>query len=90
MTTHAGATDVALTPLARRARWAVAVVRTARPRQWPKNLLVFAAPLAGASLGRRDGLAYALVAAAPPSTRSRKPDATKSSSITATCLSFHE
>jgi len=42
----------------------VAVVRTARPRQWPKNLLVFAAPLAGASLGRRDGLLYALVAAA--------------------------
>ncbi len=42
----------------------MAVLRTARPRQWPKNLLVFAAPLAGASLGRRDGLAYALVAAA--------------------------
>jgi decaprenyl-phosphate phosphoribosyltransferase len=42
----------------------VAVLRTARPRQWPKNLLVFAAPLAGASLGRRDGLGYALVAAA--------------------------
>jgi decaprenyl-phosphate phosphoribosyltransferase len=40
------------------------VLRTARPRQWPKNLLVFAAPLAGASLGRRDGLLYALVAAA--------------------------
>jgi decaprenyl-phosphate phosphoribosyltransferase len=55
---------MALTPLARRARWAVAVLRTARPRQWPKNLLVFAAPLAGASLGRRDGLGYALVAAA--------------------------
>src|ERR1019366_6213412 len=32
--------------------------------QWPKNLLVFAAPLAGASLGRDDGLGYALVAAA--------------------------
>lgn len=44
-------------------RWPLAVLRTARPRQWPKNLLVFAAPLAGASLGRRDGLAYALVAA---------------------------
>jgi decaprenyl-phosphate phosphoribosyltransferase len=55
---------MALTPLARRARWAVAVLRTARPRQWPKNLLVFAAPLAAASLGRRDGLGYALVAAA--------------------------
>jgi decaprenyl-phosphate phosphoribosyltransferase len=40
------------------------VLRTARPRQWPKNLLVFAAPLAGASLGRRDGLGYALVATA--------------------------
>jgi decaprenyl-phosphate phosphoribosyltransferase len=45
------------------ARWVGAVVRTARPRQWPKNMLVFAAPLAGASLGRDDGLAYALVAA---------------------------
>ena len=45
-------------------RWAAAVVETARPRQWPKNLLVFAAPLAGASLGRADGLAYATVAAA--------------------------
>jgi len=55
---------MALTPPARRARWAVAALRTARPRQWPKNLLVFAAPLAGASLGRRDGLGYALVAAA--------------------------
>jgi decaprenyl-phosphate phosphoribosyltransferase len=62
--THARATEVALTPVARRARWAAAVLRTARPRQWPKNLLVLAAPLAGASLGRRDGLAYALVAAA--------------------------
>ena len=49
---------------ARGLRWVVAVVRTARPRQWPKNLLVFAAPLAGASLGRRDGLLYALAAAA--------------------------
>ncbi|HUY47267.1 MAG TPA: decaprenyl-phosphate phosphoribosyltransferase [Streptosporangiaceae bacterium] len=46
------------------ARWVTAVVQTARPRQWPKNLLVFAAPLAGASLGRDDGLGYALVAAA--------------------------
>ena len=64
MTTDASATEVALTVPARLARWAVAVLRTARPRQWPKNLLVFAAPLAGASLGRRDGLAYALVAAA--------------------------
>jgi decaprenyl-phosphate phosphoribosyltransferase len=45
-------------------RWLIAVVQTARPRQWPKNLLVFAAPLAGASLGRQNGFAYALVAAA--------------------------
>jgi decaprenyl-phosphate phosphoribosyltransferase len=43
--------------------WLIAVVQTARPRQWPKNLLVLAAPLAGASLGRDDGLAYALLAA---------------------------
>ena len=43
--------------------WLIAVVQTARPRQWPKNLLVFAAPLAGASLGRDDGLGYALLAA---------------------------
>jgi decaprenyl-phosphate phosphoribosyltransferase len=45
-------------------RWGAAVVETSRPRQWPKNLLVFAAPLAGASLGRDDGPGYALVAAA--------------------------
>ena len=43
-------------------RWAIAAIQTARPRQWPKNLLVFAAPLAGASLGRNDGFAYALLA----------------------------
>jgi len=29
-----------------------AMVKTARPRQWTKNLLVFAAPLAGESLGK--------------------------------------
>ncbi|MEY9967941.1 decaprenyl-phosphate phosphoribosyltransferase [Streptacidiphilus sp. MAP12-16] len=33
-------------------RWPVAAVRTARPRQWPKNLLVFAAPLTGSALSR--------------------------------------
>ncbi len=43
-------------------RWLTAVIRSTRPRQWPKNLLVFAAPLAGATLGRDDGLGYALVA----------------------------
>jgi decaprenyl-phosphate phosphoribosyltransferase len=44
-------------------RWLRAVARTTRPRQWPKNLLVFAAPLAGATAGRPGGLAYAAVAA---------------------------
>ena len=44
------------------ARWLPAVIRTTRPRQWPKNLLVFAAPLAGASLGRDDGFGYAALA----------------------------
>jgi len=44
------------------ARWVTAVIATTRPRQWPKNLLVFAAPLAGASLGRNDGFGYALLA----------------------------
>jgi decaprenyl-phosphate phosphoribosyltransferase len=61
--TSATSTKVAARPRhARRPSWPVAALRTARPRQWPKNLLVFAAPLAGASLGRRDGLVYALVA----------------------------
>ena len=64
MTIQQSATEVALPKPARGIRWLTAVLRTARPRQWPKNLLVFAAPLAGASLGRPDGLAYALVAAA--------------------------
>jgi decaprenyl-phosphate phosphoribosyltransferase len=45
-------------------RWLWAALSATRPRQWPKNLLVLAAPLAGASLGRRDGLGYALVAVA--------------------------
>ena len=44
-------------------RWLAAVIRTTRPRQWPKNLLVFAAPLAGATVGRDDGLGYAAAAA---------------------------
>lgn len=44
------------------ARWAKAVVQTSRPRQWPKNLLVFAAPLAGHTLGRAGGFWYALAA----------------------------
>jgi decaprenyl-phosphate phosphoribosyltransferase len=44
------------------AGWLKAALVTARPRQWPKNLLVFAAPLAAGTLGRDDGLAYACVA----------------------------
>ena len=44
-------------------RWPLAAVRTARPRQWPKNLLVFAAPLTGSALGRSvTALAGALAA----------------------------
>ena len=44
-------------------RWFIAVVQTTRPRQWPKNLLVFAAPLAGHTMGRPHGFWYALTAA---------------------------
>jgi decaprenyl-phosphate phosphoribosyltransferase len=44
--------------------WVSAVTESTRPRQWPKNLLVFAAPLAGASLGRDEGFGYALGAGA--------------------------
>jgi decaprenyl-phosphate phosphoribosyltransferase len=70
VTTQSPETGVTPAPAARLAgypaplRWLAAVVRTSRPRQWPKNLLVFAAPLAGATLGRANGLAYAFVAAA--------------------------
>ena len=63
-TAGTGGADQTLARPARLPSWPVSVLRTARPRQWPKNLLVFAAPLAGATLGRRDGLVYALVAAA--------------------------
>jgi decaprenyl-phosphate phosphoribosyltransferase len=59
-----GGASAALPRHARRPSWAIAVLRTARPRQWPKNLLVFAAPLAGATWGRPYGAVYALVAAA--------------------------
>jgi decaprenyl-phosphate phosphoribosyltransferase len=61
----AGATRTSRVGAARLAglsRWLRAAISTARPRQWPKNLLVFAAPLAGATLGRDDGIAYAFVA----------------------------
>jgi decaprenyl-phosphate phosphoribosyltransferase len=45
-------------------RRASAVIVTARPKQWPKNLLVLAAPLAAAAQGRDDGAGYALLAVA--------------------------
>ena len=63
MTAQTSATEVPARHGHARLSWPIAVLRTARPRQWPKNLLVFAAPLAGATLGRRDGLVYALAAA---------------------------
>jgi decaprenyl-phosphate phosphoribosyltransferase len=56
-------TTAAPAPPAALSRWLSAVVREARPRQWVKNLLVFAAPLAGATMGRPHGLAYATLAA---------------------------
>jgi decaprenyl-phosphate phosphoribosyltransferase len=71
MTTRSQETDSSQQPPAasRAVAWplalaglVIAAVQAARPRQWPKNLLVFAAPLAGASLGRADGFGYALVA----------------------------
>ena len=55
---QSGATTLLSAPL----RWLMAVVQSTRPRQWPKNLLVFAAPLAGYTFGRADGFWYALVA----------------------------
>jgi decaprenyl-phosphate phosphoribosyltransferase len=44
------------------ARWGRAALMTTRPRQWPKNLLVFAAPLAAGSFGGHDGPGYAVLA----------------------------
>jgi decaprenyl-phosphate phosphoribosyltransferase len=61
--TQTPATRPAVSRSARVLRWLYAVIRTTRPRQWPKNLLVFAAPLAAAKAGRDDGLDYALLAA---------------------------
>jgi len=71
MTTRSQQTDNSQQPQAasRALAWPLALaglilaaVQAARPRQWPKNLLVFAAPLAGATLGRAGGFGYALVA----------------------------
>jgi len=66
VTLQTSAAEVAERSIARAARasrWLSGAIRTTRPRQWPKNLLVFAAPLAGATLGRQDGLVYAILAA---------------------------
>jgi decaprenyl-phosphate phosphoribosyltransferase len=63
-TVTAGSRSARIAKHARSPSWAISVLRTARPRQWPKNLLVFAAPLAAGTWGRPHGLLYALVAAA--------------------------
>jgi decaprenyl-phosphate phosphoribosyltransferase len=64
---HAATAPIAAPPAARgglaaAGREAAAAFWATRPRQWPKNLLVLAAPLAGATLGRANGAMYALVA----------------------------
>ena len=68
-TTETGSSQPPVAAAPRPAPWPLALagllaaaLQATRPRQWPKNLLVFAAPLAGATLGRRDGLGYALAA----------------------------
>src|SRR5215813_9191349 len=48
--------------LSGRLLWLRAAAASTRPRQWPKNLLVFAAPVAGDTFGRPNGFWYALVA----------------------------
>jgi len=66
VTARAGALDPprGQTRFSEAASWLSALAESARPRQWAKNLLVFAAPLAGASLGRDEGFNYALAAGA--------------------------
>jgi len=49
-------------PPARRRSLPRAIVKTARPKQWTKNVLVFAAPLAAGVLDQRDALLETLVA----------------------------
>jgi decaprenyl-phosphate phosphoribosyltransferase len=50
------------TPVTRRSSKLKAIVRTARPKQWTKNVLVFAAPAAAGVLDQRDALLQTLVA----------------------------
>jgi decaprenyl-phosphate phosphoribosyltransferase len=49
-------------PEVRRSSMLKAVIRTARPKQWTKNVLVFAAPAAAGVLDQRDALLQTLVA----------------------------
>jgi decaprenyl-phosphate phosphoribosyltransferase len=52
----------AATPETGRASVVKAAIRTARPKQWTKNVLVFAAPAAAGVLDQRDALLQTLVA----------------------------
>ena len=49
-------------PAARRSSTLKAAIKTARPKQWTKNVLVFAAPAAAGVLDQRDALLQTLVA----------------------------
>jgi decaprenyl-phosphate phosphoribosyltransferase len=49
-------------PLPRRRSTFRAILKTARPKQWSKNVLVFAAPAAAGVLDERDALLQTLVA----------------------------
>src|SRR6266545_4789209 len=50
------------TPQHRRSSVVKAAIRTARPKQWTKNVLVFAAPAAAGVLDQRDAVLQTLVA----------------------------
>ena len=56
------ATPADATPQTRRSSVVKAAIRTARPKQWTKNVLVFAAPAAAGVLDQRDALLQTLVA----------------------------
>src|ERR1700759_2033261 len=49
-------------PAAGRSSTLKAIIKTARPKQWTKNVLVFAAPAAAGVLAERDALLQTLVA----------------------------
>jgi len=54
--------SAAVSPPRQRVSRLTVLVKTARPRQWTKNLLVFAAPLAGESLGKGSSIRDATTA----------------------------